>query len=37
VYALLFGFFFFGETFPATSYIGMALVLVGILLNLRVK
>jgi drug/metabolite transporter (DMT)-like permease len=37
VYALLFGFFFFGETFPTTSYIGMALVLVGILLNLRVK
>jgi drug/metabolite transporter (DMT)-like permease len=37
VYALLFGFFFFGETFPAASYIGMALVLVGILLNLRVK
>lgn len=29
--------FLFGETFPFASYIGMALVLVGILLNLRVK
>ncbi|SEF61921.1 EamA domain-containing membrane protein RarD [Algoriphagus boritolerans DSM 17298 = JCM 18970] len=37
LYALIFGFFLFGETFPLASYIGMALVLVGILLNLRVK
>jgi drug/metabolite transporter (DMT)-like permease len=37
LYALIFGFFLFGETFPFASYIGMALVLVGILLNLRVK
>ncbi|GAB2491032.1 DMT family transporter [Algoriphagus taiwanensis] len=37
VYALIFGFFFFGETFQVMSYVGMALVLVGILLNLRVK
>jgi drug/metabolite transporter (DMT)-like permease len=37
LYALFFGFVLFGETFPLPSYIGMALVLVGILLNLRVK
>lgn len=37
LYALIFGFFLFGETFPFASYVGMALVLVGILLNLRVK
>jgi len=37
LYALIFGFILFGETFPIASYIGMALVLAGILLNLRVK
>lgn len=37
IYALIFGFFFFGETFQLLSYLGMGLVLVGILLNLRVK
>jgi drug/metabolite transporter (DMT)-like permease len=37
IYALIFGFILFGETFPIASYIGMALVLAGILLNLRVK
>jgi drug/metabolite transporter (DMT)-like permease len=37
LYALIFGFFFFGETFPILSYLGMGLVLVGVLLNLRVK
>ena len=37
LYALLFGFVLFGETFPFASYIGMGLVLLGILLNLRVK
>lgn len=37
LYALFFGFILFGETFPLASYLGMALVLVGILLNLRVK
>lgn len=37
LYALFFGFIFFGETFGAMSYVGMALVLVGILLNLREK
>ncbi len=37
LYALIFGFFLFGETFPIASYLGMALVLVGILLNLRMK
>ncbi|WP_339879410.1 DMT family transporter [uncultured Algoriphagus sp.] len=37
VYALIFGFFFFEETFPAIVYVGMGLVLIGILLNMRVK
>ncbi|MDX5340628.1 MAG: DMT family transporter [Cyclobacteriaceae bacterium] len=37
LYALAFGYFLFGETFPIEAYLGMALVLVGILLNLRVK
>lgn len=37
VYALIFGFFFFGETFSAMAYVGMGLVLIGILLNMRVK
>ncbi|WP_026950167.1 DMT family transporter [Algoriphagus mannitolivorans] len=37
LYALGFGYFLFGETFPIEAYLGMALVLVGILLNLRVK
>lgn len=37
VYALIFGFFFFEETFSALAYVGMGLVLIGVLLNLRVK
>ena len=37
LYALFFGFIFFGETFGIMSYFGMALVLTGILLNLREK
>jgi drug/metabolite transporter (DMT)-like permease len=37
LYALFFGFIFFGETFGAMSYVGMGLVLAGILLNLREK
>jgi len=37
LYALFFGFLLFGETFGALSYVGMGLVLLGILLNLRVK
>jgi drug/metabolite transporter (DMT)-like permease len=37
VYALIFGFLLFGETFPIPAYLGMALVFIGILLNLRVK
>lgn len=37
LYALAFGYFLFGETFPIEAYLGMALVLAGILLNLRVK
>lgn len=37
VYALIFGFFLFGETFSIPAYLGMVLVFIGILLNLRVK
>lgn len=37
LYALGFGFFLFEETFAFEAYLGMALVLGGILLNLRVK
>jgi drug/metabolite transporter (DMT)-like permease len=37
IYALIFGFFFFGETFQILSYVGMALVLAGIVLNFKVK
>ena len=37
VYALIFGFLLFGETFPIPAYIGMVMVFIGILLNLRVK
>lgn len=37
LYALIFGFFLFGEIFPFASYLGMGLVLIGIFLNLRVK
>ncbi|WP_262710588.1 DMT family transporter [Algoriphagus kandeliae] len=37
VYALVFGFILFGETFELASYLGMGLVLLGILLNLREK
>jgi drug/metabolite transporter (DMT)-like permease len=37
LYALFFGFVFFGETFGTMSYVGMGLVLAGILLNLREK
>lgn len=37
LYALFFGFIFFGETFGVMSYVGMGLVLAGILLNLREK
>lgn len=37
LYALFFGFLLFGETFGTMSYVGMGLVLLGILLNLRVK
>ena len=37
LYALGFGFFLFGETFPNSSYIGMFVVLAGMLLNLFYK
>lgn len=37
IYALFFGFILFGESFSAASYMGMGMVLVGIILNLRVK
>ncbi|QCR25173.1 EamA family transporter [Pontibacter sp. SGAir0037] len=37
IYALSFGFIFFGETFTLWSYLGMALVLVGVVLNVAYK
>lgn len=37
IYALIFGFVFFGELFNVWSYVGMALVLVGVVLNIRYK
>ncbi|MFC3414839.1 DMT family transporter [Algoriphagus hitonicola] len=37
LYALFFGFLLFGETFGVMSYVGMGLVLAGILLNLKEK
>ncbi|MFD2248540.1 DMT family transporter [Pontibacter ruber] len=37
IYALVFGFILFGETFEAGAYLGMALVLLGVLLNIRYK
>jgi drug/metabolite transporter (DMT)-like permease len=36
-YALLLGFIMFDETFTIGSYVGMALVLVGVILNIRYK
>jgi drug/metabolite transporter (DMT)-like permease len=35
IYALGFGFFIFEETFPLMAYLGMALVLAGVILNIR--
>ncbi|MDN3204602.1 DMT family transporter [Algoriphagus sediminis] len=37
IYALIFGFIFFDETFTLGSYIGMGLVVLGILLNIKTK
>lgn len=37
IYSLAFGFIIFGETYEWLSYLGMALVIVGIILNLRYK
>ncbi len=37
IYALFFGFILFGEMFSVWSYAGMALVLVGVVLNIRYK
>lgn len=37
IYSLAFGFIIFGETYEWLSYVGMALVIVGIILNLRYK
>lgn len=37
VYALIFGFIFFGETFNLLTYTGMGLVLLGVILNIRSK
>ncbi len=34
LYALALGFVFFGETFPVGAYVGIALVLLGVLLNM---
>jgi len=37
IYALFFGFIFFGEVFSLGSYVGMALVLLGVILNIQYK
>jgi len=37
IYALFFGYVFFEETFTLGSYVGMGLVVLGILFNLREK
>ena len=37
IYALLLGYFLFGELFNVWSYMGMALVLLGVVLNVRYK
>jgi drug/metabolite transporter (DMT)-like permease len=37
IYALILGYFLFGELFNLWSYIGMALVLLGVVLNMRYK
>ncbi|WP_420582610.1 DMT family transporter [Reichenbachiella sp.] len=37
IYSLAFGFIIFGETYEWLSYVGMALVIVGIILNLKYK
>lgn len=37
IYALGFGFIFFGETFNLITYLGMAMVLLGVILNIRTK
>lgn len=37
IYALILGYFLFGELFNMWSYIGMALVLLGVVLNVRYK
>lgn len=37
VYALLIGFVFFGEAFNVMSYLGMALVIIGVILNIWYK
>lgn len=36
-YALIFGFFFFGEAYTLMAYVGMGLLLLGVFLNYRVK
>ena len=37
LYALGFGFIFFNETFNLLTYFGMAMVLSGVILNIRTK
>jgi drug/metabolite transporter (DMT)-like permease len=34
IYALVFGFFVFGETYSLVVFLGMALVLIGVILNI---
>ncbi|HLW18862.1 MAG TPA: EamA family transporter, partial [Cyclobacteriaceae bacterium] len=37
LYALGFGFIFFNESFNLLAYLGMAMVLIGVILNIRSK
>ena len=37
VYALTFGYFIFGETYPAAAYAGMMIVIVGVIFNVWYK
>jgi drug/metabolite transporter (DMT)-like permease len=37
VYALLFGYFLFGEVYAAAAYVGMGVVITGVILNIWYK
>jgi len=37
IYALIYGYVLFGESFSLLSYLGMGLVLIGVFLNLKYK